>query len=137
MSLALFGFVQNSWAKDDPSYTPEEAAKHIGETATVTGKIEDFHQASGGSIFLNMGGRHPKETFTIFIPAGEAAAFKDAKDYEGKTVAVTGKIKDHEGKPEMIVKNASDIVVKEEGSSAAAPSSSPAASASASPAASP
>ena len=38
-------------------YTALEAAKHIGETATVTDKVEDAYQAKGGNIFLNMGGK--------------------------------------------------------------------------------
>lgn len=124
IALALAGPIQ---AGETPSYTAEEAAKHVGDTATVTGKVEDAFLKEGGPAFLNMGGRHPNETFTIFVQPSDAAAFKSIKDYMGKTVSVTGKIKDHSGKPEIIVKAPSDITVKEEGSadSSASASASP------------
>lgn len=124
MTFALGGLTR---AGDSPTYTPEEAGKHIGEQATVTGKIEDAHQTQGGPGFLNMGGRHPNETFTIFVSPGDSAAFKDLKEYMDKTVSVTGKIKDHNGKPEIMVKSPSDLTVKDGESGAA---SSPSATAS-------
>lgn len=39
----------------------------------------DFMRARGGNIFLDMGGVHPNETFTIFIPADAATKFADFK----------------------------------------------------------
>src|SRR3954468_10386259 len=124
IALAVTGYVQ---AGETASYSAEEAAKHVGDTATVTGKIEDAFQKEGGPAFLNMGGRHPNETFTIFVQPSDASAFKNIKDYAGKTVSVTGKIKDHNGKPEIIVKAPSEITVKDEGSadSGASASASP------------
>src|SRR5438552_17342207 len=102
---ALFGLLGSINGKDQPEYTALEAAKHIGETASVTDKVDDVYQAKGGSVFLNMGGKHPNESFTVFIPTLSAAAFKDFKVYEGKTITVSGKIEDHQGKPEIIVKS--------------------------------
>jgi DNA/RNA endonuclease YhcR with UshA esterase domain len=128
---AVVGSAQISLAKD-PDLNAVDAAKHIGETATVTDKVEDAYQAKGGNIFLNMGGRHPNETFTVFVATANAEAFKDFKSYLNKTISVTGKIEDHKGKPEITVKTPSDITVKED-SGAAAPSASPAATASATP----
>ena len=127
---AVAGFGQGLYAEDAAKLTASEAAKHIGETATVTDKVEDAHQAQGGNIFLNMGGKHPNETFTVFVAASAAGEFKDVKSYLGKTISVTGKIQDHQGKPEISVKSPSDITVKDDAGAAAA--ASPAASASAS-----
>jgi hypothetical protein len=98
-------------------YTAVEAAKHIGEQATVTDKLDDVHQAQGGSIFLNMGGRHPNEAFTGFIPAKNASQFPDYSSYRGSVVSISGKIEDHEGKPQIIVKAPSQIVKKGGGDS--------------------
>ena len=36
-----------------------EAAKHVGETATVTGRVDGVQQSSKGNIFLNIGGKYP------------------------------------------------------------------------------
>lgn len=124
---ALLGLVQIGFGKDEPVYSAEEAAKHIGETATVTDKVDDVYQAKGGNIFLNLGGHHPDEAFTVFIAATNADAFKDFKSYEGKTISVTGKIQEHKDKPEISVKSPSDITVKDD--SAAATAASPAATA--------
>jgi hypothetical protein len=99
-------------AQTPPTYTPEEAAKHVGETATVTGRVDGFHQSGKGNIFLNMGGAYPNQAFTAFIPAGNASQFPNAQQYDGKTVAVSGKIQLYKGKPEIIVNSPSQVVAK-------------------------
>jgi hypothetical protein len=99
-------------AETAPTYTPEEAAKHVGETATVAGRVDDFHQSGKGNIFLNMGGKYPNQAFTAFIPSGSARQFSQAQQYEGQTVAVTGKIQLYKGKPEIIVTSPSQISAK-------------------------
>ena len=40
------------------SYTPVEAAKHVGETTRITGTVDGVHQSGKGNIFLNMGGMY-------------------------------------------------------------------------------
>jgi hypothetical protein len=114
-AIASVGFysIAAVLAKDLPEYTPAEAAKHSGERAMVIGKIEDVHRAQGGSIFLNMGGRHPNENFTAFIPSKYADKFSDAEKYDGAVVSVSGKIDMHEGKPQIIVSEPSQITQKE------------------------
>jgi DNA/RNA endonuclease YhcR with UshA esterase domain len=99
-------------AQTPPTYTPEEAAKHVGETATIKGTVDGFHQSGKGNIFLNMGGKYPNQAFTAFIPSGSAAQFANAQQYEGRTVAVSGKIQLYKGKPEIIVMSPSQIVAK-------------------------
>jgi hypothetical protein len=107
------GLIGTTSGETVPDYTPSEAAKHAGEKATVTGKVEDVHRAQGGSIFLNMGGRHPNEEFTAFIPSKYADKFSEAEKYDGATVSISGKIEMHEGKPEIIVTAPSQITQKE------------------------
>jgi hypothetical protein len=99
-------------AQTGPTYTAEEAAKHVGETATVTGRVDGFHQSGKGNIFLNMGGKYPNQAFTAFIPSGSAGQFSNAQQYEGRTVAVSGKITLYKGKPEIIVNSPSQISSK-------------------------
>ena len=110
---ALTALLITSALSETTEYSATEAAKHIGETATVTDKVERANQAKGGNIFLNMGGAHPNETFTIFIPANAAAKFADFKKYEGVTVSVTGKIIAHGDKPEITVNSPDQITVKD------------------------
>jgi len=99
-------------AQVPPNYTATEAAKHVGETATVTDRVDGVHQSGKGNIFLNMGGKYPNQAFTAFIPSSSAAQFSNPQQYEGRTVAVSGKIALYKGKPEIIVNSPSQISVK-------------------------
>jgi DNA/RNA endonuclease YhcR with UshA esterase domain len=93
-------------------YAAAEAAKHIGENATITDKVDGVHQSGKGNVFLNMGGRYPNQAFTAFIPAGSAAQFPEVQHYQGRTVAVSGKITLYRGKPEIVVTSPSQVVAK-------------------------
>src|SRR4051812_25142150 len=99
-------------AQAPPVYMAVEAAKHVGETAAVTDRVDGVHQSGKGNIFLNMGGKYPNQAFTAFIPSGSAAQFANAQQYEGKTVSVSGKIQLYKGKPEIIVNSPSQITAK-------------------------
>ncbi len=79
----------------------------------ITDKVDDVHQAKGGSIFLNMGGRHPNNLFTVFIGASNAKDFPTFEQYKGATISVTGKIETHGDKPQIVVTSPSQIVVKQ------------------------
>src|SRR6266480_7628620 len=89
------------------NYTAVEAAKHVGETATITGMVDGVHQSGKNNIFLNMGGKYPNQAFTAFIPSSSAAQFPNPQQYEGRTVSVSGKITLYKGKPEIIVNSSS------------------------------
>ena len=95
-----------------PSYTATEAAKHVGETAMVADRVDGVHQSGKGNIFLNMGGKYPNQAFTAFIPAASAGQFPQPQQYEGRTVAVSGKITLYHGKPEIVVNSSSQISAK-------------------------
>ena len=99
-------------AQTPPSYPALEAAKHVGETATVTDRVDGVHQSGKGNIFLNMGGKYPSQAFTAFIPSANAGQFSQPQQYEGRTVAVSGKITLYHGKPEIIVTSPSQISAK-------------------------
>jgi DNA/RNA endonuclease YhcR with UshA esterase domain len=94
------------------NYTAADAAKHVGETAAVTDRVDGVHQSGKGNIFLNMGGKYPNQAFTAFIPSSSAAQFSQPQQYEGRTVAVSGKITLYHGKPEIIVTSPSQISAK-------------------------
>jgi DNA/RNA endonuclease YhcR with UshA esterase domain len=112
-SLTLFAVIcAASIIAQTSNYTACEAAKHVGETATITGTVDGVHQSGKGNIFLNMGGKYPNQCFTAFIPSSSAAQFSNPQQYEGRTVSVSGKITLYKGKPEIIVNSPSQISVK-------------------------
>lgn len=92
------------------SYTDAEAAKHVGEEATVTGKVFNVSTSGKGTTFLNFGDRYPRHTFGGVVFAGSQAVVGDMKQYEGKEVSLTGRIElAPDQKPQIIIKRADQI----------------------------
>ena len=63
---------------------------------------------------MDFGGKYPDNTFSVVIFSDVAGTDRDGlvKRYSGKAVEVHGEVKDHKGKPEIVVKSLGDIVVK-------------------------
>lgn len=89
----------------------QDAAKHYGEYATVEGTIVVTHN-SGKACFLNF---HPdyKRYFTAVIFASAFSRFPANPEnyYYGKKVRVSGYIKEHREKPEIILNDPSQIEI--------------------------
>jgi hypothetical protein len=107
-------FIGNCPLSAEPAstYSTVDAVKHVGETATVCGKVAGSHRSGRGNMFLNLDGTYPTQPFTAFIPAASAATVGDAQAWEGKSVCVTGKIALYKGKAEIIVTSKSQIQEK-------------------------
>ena len=88
--------------------TPEEAKNHIGENATVRGKVFGVHITAKGDAFLNVGGAYPNAPFTA-VCFGGAIPADDLNKLNDKTVSFKGTIKEHNGKPEIILNGADQI----------------------------
>jgi hypothetical protein len=110
--LSFFIVLCATWsmAGTPREYTVLEAAKHIGETAKVTGKVERVNQSLGGSIFLDLGAKYPNNLFTVFIPRSAAGSFPNFKKYDGLTITVSGEIREYNNKVEIVVTDPSQIV---------------------------
>lgn len=92
-----------------------QAKDHVGETATVCGKVVDARYQESGShaTFLNFDKPYPNQTFTAFVPAeSRAKVGAPERDYKDKDTCVTGKIQDYEGKPEIIVTDPQQLKLK-------------------------
>src|SRR5690348_16913491 len=93
------------------TYTPVEAAKHIGADTAVEG-VASVYVSKGGTIFVDLGGSGTSAPFTGVIFADKASAFPNITSYNGKTVYISGTIKEYRGKPEIILSSPSQIHVK-------------------------
>jgi hypothetical protein len=105
--LALAGFAQGPAAKpaepsqDSPAkrMDPLDAKSHMGENATVCGKVVDTKVAKNGlaghgfpaSYYLDAPATKPIFYFTDFVPGPESAD-QTRPDYIGKRMCVTGTI---------------------------------------------
>jgi len=92
-----------------------EAKNHIGERTTVYGTVVDTHYASGSSgkpTFLNMCYPYPDPNrFTVVIWGENRGKFSQPPEdyYDGKTIYVTGLIKEFKDVPEIEVTSPSQI----------------------------
>ena len=124
MAIIIAASVAAANGETPPDYTAAEAGNHVGETATVTDKVERVNKASGGNTFMSLGSKDRDSAFTVFIGASDTEAVGDVQQYEGKTITVSGTITSFKDKPQIRVTSASQITVKEE-AEAATESSSP------------
>src|SRR5205085_8768175 len=64
LALFVYTLAASAIAQTPAIYTAAEAAKHVGEIATVTDKVDGVHQSGRGNIFLNLGGKNPNQIVT-------------------------------------------------------------------------
>lgn len=79
----------------------------------MEGKIVDGYKSRTNTVFLNFDKPYPNHCLTAVIFSSAAINFPDdpQKYYEGKTVRIHGLIKEYEGRPEIILKDRSQIEV--------------------------
>jgi len=94
------------------AYSDAEAGKHVGDEATVTGKIASVSKSAKGTAFLNFGERYPKQIFSGVVFAKDADKVGDLTAFEGRTVMLTGRIElSPEGKPQIVIKSPDQLKV--------------------------
>jgi DNA/RNA endonuclease YhcR with UshA esterase domain len=93
--------------------SPEDAARHIGETATVCGTVASAKFASSSRsqpTFLDLDKPYPNAPFTAVIFGDDRAKFGTPEtSLRGKRICVTGQIRDYRGKPEIILNDPSQL----------------------------
>jgi hypothetical protein len=111
--------------------TAAEARHHVGERATVCGKVESTRYAAssrGRPTFLNLDKPFPGEIFTVVIWGENRAEFAEPPEagYRGKRVCVTGEISSYGGVPQIVLESPGQLaVVREERSAPVTPAPPP------------
>jgi hypothetical protein len=98
-------------------YSASEAAKHVGENATVCDSVYGgrFLENSSKKITLiNMGAAFPNQLFTIVLAQSvrENLAIKPEIDWKNNKVCATGSITLHKDKPQIEVNDKTQLEVK-------------------------
>ena len=92
---------------------PEQAARHVGQTGMVCGKVEKTRYAEnseGQPTFLHMGGAFPRHTFSARIPQEQRDKFRPSpEELEGRDVCVVGTIQRDASRAEIAVRAPGDI----------------------------
>ena len=98
------------------SITTPEARNHVGQIATVCGRVESTHFANtsrGQPTFLNLDRAYPNQIFTIVIWGSDRGRFgRPENKYLDKQICVTGEIKLYRGVPEVIAEKPNQIQIK-------------------------
>ncbi len=116
--LAIFLVIASSTSVSaQTKITPDEAAKHIGDSVTVCGKIfggKYFDRGENKITLLNMGAAYPQSPLTIVIEADSRKNFNNKPEefYAEKEVCITGIVKEFKGKPQIIITKETEITVQ-------------------------
>src|SRR5271168_763977 len=116
LSMLAFALLAASSLLAQKTLTATEAKAHIGEQATVCGKVVSTRWAEssrGSPTFLNFDQPYPDQVFTLVIWGSDRPKF-DAPEakYRGKRVCVTGKISAFKGVPEVVANDPAQVRVQ-------------------------
>jgi DNA/RNA endonuclease YhcR with UshA esterase domain len=103
-------------AQAPPTLTAAQAKDHLGEQATVCGKVVTANYAAsarGQPTFLNLDQPYPKPIFTVLIWREQRAKIGVPEQmFRDKTICVSGRITSYRGDPQIEVSDPKQIVVK-------------------------
>lgn len=112
MSVLMACFALSVSAQSIPA---EDAAKHIGEKATVCGKIASERTAEnsrGTPTFINLDKPYPNQIFTVLVWGDERSSVGTLPT-DGRLCAI-GTISDYRGVPEIVLHKHEDWFVPKE-----------------------
>ena len=111
--LVTFSFVAQAQTR---RFTAAKAKHHVGENATVCGKVVSARFADrsrGQPTFLNLDEPYPNQIFTIVIWGSDRAKIGDPEaKYREKQVCASGKITSYRGVPENAAHEPSQIEIR-------------------------
>jgi micrococcal nuclease len=114
--FAFASLIVCSTAVHAASLTPEEAAGHVGENATVCGVVASATyaaQSPAAPTFLNFGKPYPNQIFTAVILGSDRKKFGTPEiALRDKPVCVTGKIFLYQGAPEIALRDPTQLSEK-------------------------
>jgi hypothetical protein len=84
-----------------------DASKAIGQTVNITSKAYSYKELNNMTL-VNLGAEYPHQLLTLVL---KDSAKKLAKEIEGKTISVTGKIEMYKDKPEIVVTDSKQVQI--------------------------
>jgi micrococcal nuclease len=88
-----------------------QAGNYYGKEAIVEGKVADAYRSKKNNVFLNFEKSYPNQCFSAVIFSSDLQKFGEnpEKYYNQKTLRIRGRIQEYQGKPEIILKDPSQI----------------------------
>jgi DNA/RNA endonuclease YhcR with UshA esterase domain len=87
-----------------------DAAKHFDETLVVTGQVAEV-TVLPRITFINLDQPHPNSPFTCVIFPAATNQFPGIKSLKGKSIEVSGRIKNYHDKPEIVLDTSNQLTV--------------------------
>jgi len=90
-----------------------QARNYYGNEVIIEGKVVDTYRSKKNNVFLNFEKPYPNQCFSAVIFSSDLYKFRDSpeKYYNQKIVRIRDKIQEYQGKPEIILKDSSQIEV--------------------------
>jgi hypothetical protein len=101
-----------AWPAIAATLSPAEAGQHVGETATVCGRVASAHlpQSAREPILIDLDQRYPDQIFTIVILGRDRARFGALdKSLLDQHLCATAPIQLYRGRAEMIVQDPAQL----------------------------
>jgi DNA/RNA endonuclease YhcR with UshA esterase domain len=89
---------------------PAEAKNYIGKVVAVAGVLTELHKTDN-IIYLNIDGKYPDNVFSAVIFSDDFDEFKNIDSFEGKTVEITGIVKEYNNKAEIILNTGTQLKI--------------------------
>lgn len=80
-----------------------EVAHNIGNKVLMTETISQVAYAKNGNIYLNIGGRFPRQKLRLVIFKNNVNNFGDLSKYEFKRLYIKGTVSEYQGKAQIII----------------------------------
>ena len=114
----LLSFLSVSAFAKAQSFTPEEGAKHVGDSIKVCGKVfggRFFETSNGSPTLLNLGAAYPASPLTVMIPGKVRAelGYIPEAALKDKIICVRGKVILFKEKPEIIIYDISQLEIQQ------------------------
>jgi endonuclease YncB( thermonuclease family) len=87
------------------------AAQYYGQQVIVEGWVADAYRSKTNTVFLNFEDAYPNQCFVGVVFSSDQYKFVQSPEeyYAGQMVRVRGEVKEYQGKPEIILKEAEQI----------------------------
>ncbi len=107
--ITLFAMVViSSLTFSQDTVSSKEAKNFIGEEKIVTGKVASVFTSNKGTVLINFDEVYPNATFVAVIKTLSDTDYSNIK--KGVILTLSGKIEEYNGKPQIIIKEQSQII---------------------------
>jgi hypothetical protein len=116
LALSVITLLLSGAALGQSTLSAAEAKNHIGQKATVCGKVAGTYYGArslNDPTFINLDKPHSTQVFKVVIWGTERSKFGNPEiDYQGKRICVTGEIAEFKRIPQIVATNPSQIRIQ-------------------------